>query len=320
MRLSKLPPRFVAALGVTFVSPATAALLFHEPFEYAADTTIGGQTPALGAASGWVDTSSGNGTPGGSPTAQPLTVRDNGTNGGASSGQTWSGITAGSGFPNTGGFLEGMRRDNNEGHIALAPSVTGQFTSGSTVWLSFVAAAATNTANDNNHEISFALGNGAFGGNETGANNRGQLHNGEAIGVSSPFNQSDSRVQAAYWDGAGAVNMSAAFTARITPQQLFVIKIEFDAVDVVTVGTFDISGAFSLTEAGFNAATTTTVSSALDESTFNTLAFDGVRANFDEIRLATTFDEAVGASGIPEPSSALLGLLGFGALFARRRR
>jgi hypothetical protein len=39
----------------------------------------------------------------------------------------------------------------------------------------------------------------------------------------------------------------------------------------------------------------------------------------DEVRVATTFEDAVGGAVIPEPASALLGALG-GLLALRRRR
>ena len=276
---------------------AQAELLFHEPFDAPVGTELDQLSTPLGGSGMWVDTSSGAGTGTPAAAAADMTVRANGSN----LSQTWQGIPAASGFANSGAYLEGLRRDNNEGHIVLSSTVTDEFVDGTTIWLSFVAAAATNSSNDNHHEINVALGAGAFAGTEGAGDNRGQLHTGAALGVGSNPNLSTSVVQAAYWDASGDQNLSASTLNRITPQQLFIAKIEFGATDMVTVGTFDVSGAFLLDEAGFNAATTVTNSAALDESSFNTLAFDAVRANFDEFRIATTFDEVIGVSVPSEP-------------------
>ena len=335
MKISSQNTLYLATLSFSIATPATATLLFYEPFDYAAGTEIEGSTPALGAESGWVDTSSGNGTPGGSPTDRSLTVRDVGTNGGDESGQTWTGIPSASAFPNTGGYLEGLRRDNNEGHITLGASVTSQFTDGSTIWVSYVSAPTTNSGNNNNHEPTLALGAGAFGGNEAGGNtgdDRGRILTDGGIGVYAPFNLSNSSLTAAYWDGATAgvnVNSSAStvtppFTGTNTAdfeQQLIIARIDFGATsDTITVNRFDLDASYvDLTAAEFDSGAVSITSAVnLDQSTFDTLAFDGVRTNLDEIRIATTFEESIGLT-IPEPSSALLSLFGVGLVFIRRR-
>jgi MYXO-CTERM domain-containing protein len=48
----------------------------------------------------------------------------------------------------------------------------------------------------------------------------------------------------------------------------------------------------------------------LDQSKFNTISIAGGRYFADEFRIATTFDEVVGVSIVPEPS--LLAVLGAG--------
>ena len=299
-----------ALLGASLAPSSSAALLFHEPFDYAAGTGIAGQTPALGAASGWVDTSSGNGTPGGTPTAMPLTVRVVGTNGGATSGQGWTGIPASSAFANSGGYMEGMRRDNNEGHIVLATSVTDQFVDGASIWLSYVSAPTTNSGGNNNHEPDLAIGAAPIGG---GTLDRARVAQGEAVGVGSDFSSTNSPVQAAYWEaGTFNQNLSGSAYAGTNPltfeQQLIIARIDFGATgETITVNRFELDGSFTNpTEADFNSgAVSITSATDLDNSSFNTLSFDAVRANLDEIRIATTFDEVI---GIPEPSTALLGL------------
>ena len=101
---------------------ARGDLLFYEPFDYAPNSALAGLKPALGAGGPWVDNSSGTGNSG---SGQAMTVRSNGTTG-ADSGQTWPGIPSASTFVNSGGYLEGERRDDNSGHIPLAPEVTAK--------------------------------------------------------------------------------------------------------------------------------------------------------------------------------------------------
>jgi hypothetical protein len=330
--MKKLNPLSKTVLVLALAPTADAALLFYEPFDYAAGSTIDGQMPALGAGGGWADTSSGGGTGNPTATAQPLTNRANGTNGGTDSGQTWSGIPATSSFPNSGGYLEGQRKDDNEASIPLSTTVTSEFTAGSTIWLSFVSAAATNGATDNNQEVSFSIGASSFLDDETNTVNRGRFSLGEAAGVSSLFSDNDSGIQAAYWDeattGSGSFGVTlspngtvAGEVARITPQQLTVVRFDFTLTgETITTNVFALDPFSSPTLADFNTgAVTLTTASDLDETAFDTLAFDAVRTNIDEIRIATTFEESIGST-IPEPSSSLLVLLGAGSLFSRRRR
>lgn len=293
---------------LTSASHLNAELLFHEPFDYPAGTGLQGSTPVLGSVGGWTDTSSGNGTPGGMPVAQLLTVRENGTNGGATSGQTWTGIPVDSLFPNTGGFLEGMRRDNNEGHITLAPSVTSQFTDGATIWLSYIAAATTvDGANDNNHEPDLAIGSAPIGGGTiagAAGDDRARFAKGEAIGATSLWNSTDSSMRASYWDDEGVMDVftqfaSIDFVERILHQQLIVVRIEFGAeTEAVTTNVFALDSFVVPTLADFEtgASSITTVGN-LDQTAFNTLSFDAVRTNLDEIRIGTTFDDVNGALG-----------------------
>ncbi|MEN8774375.1 MAG: hypothetical protein ABF379_11375 [Akkermansiaceae bacterium] len=293
---------------LTSTSLLNAELLFYEPFDYSAGTELQGSTPVIGSEGGWTDTSSGNGTPGGMPVAQLLTVRNNGTNGGLTSGQTWTGIPVDSLFPNEGGFLEGMRRDNNEGHITLSPSVTSQFTDGATIWLSYIAAATTvDGANDNNHEPDLAIGSAPIGGGTvTGAagDDRARFAQGEAIGATSLWNSTDSSMRASYWDDEGVMGVftqfaSIDFVERILPQQLIIIRIEFGAeTEVITTNVFALDSFVVPTLADFEtgASSITTVGN-LDQTAFNTLSFDAVRTNLDEIRIGTTFDDVNGALG-----------------------
>ena len=86
---------------------------------------------------------------------------------------------------------------------------------------------------------------------------------------------------------------------------------------------FDLESFAGLSESDFNNAAQSTITTPgnLDNASFDTLSFHGSRSNFDEIRLATTFDAAVGLGAvIPEPSSVFLSLIGLGFVAVRRRK
>ncbi len=279
----------IAAMAILALAAtsANAALLFYEGFEYSSGSTLDGLGTPGGGDGTWFDNSSGTGAAPGS--GQPMTVRDNGTSG----GQLWTGIPSG-GFPQTGGFLEGERRNDNSGHIQLATSVTSTFLDDATTWMSFVAGPALATDQpDNHHKPNLAIGQGEL------MDDRAQQANGQAIGGGARYNTQG--VSAAYWDdedSSGNFEEHRSGTkGRIMPQQLIVIKIEWGAAsDTVSVANFDISIPYTtLTEADFDAASPVSITSVnnFDQSTFNTISFHGSRSNFDEIRIATTFEDVV---------------------------
>ena len=272
----------VIALAAT---SAQADLLFYEGFDYAAGSNLAGLGPPPGGSGTWFDDSSG----------PHMTVRANG----APVNQLWTGIPSG-GFPQTGGFLEGQRTDDNSGHILLDSSVTATFQDGNTTWMSFVAGPTlVEGMNDNHHKPNLAIGQGEL------MDNRAQQANGQAIGGGAQFNTQN--LSATYWDdedssGNFEEHRSASTKGRISPQQLIVMKIEWGATsDTVSVANFDISVPYTaLTEADFDAASPVSIASAnnLDQSTFDTLSFHGSRSNFDEIRIGTTFEDVVTGTSV----------------------
>lgn len=309
-RLAVVAVAMTLFLFCGFVSTAHATLLVYEPFNYTAGSNLAGQSGAQGTIGGWNDTSSGG-------VINDMINRANGS----SENQLWTGIPEG-GYPQSGGYLEGQRRNDNEAHIALDPSVTAHFTDGSTIWLSYVAAATTTGELDNHHKPNVAIGEGAL------LDDRAKVADGQAIGAGAKFNIEN--ITAAYWDNGE--NRSSSFLGRLSPQQLIIAKIEFGPlVDTVSAYNFDISLPYTtLTEADFDGAELVSITSInnLRNALFDTLSFHGSRANFDEIRVATTFDEAVGGEAVgggavvPEPSS--IAMFGIGALglfgYSTRRR
>ena len=262
-------------------------LLFYEPFDYAPNSTLAGLVPPLGAGGPWVDNSSQTGDGG---SGQAMTVRANGTTG-AGSGQTWPGIPSASTFVNSGGYLEGERRNDNSGHIPLAAEVTAKFIDGATIWLSFVSAATTVVGQpDNHHKPNVAIGQGAL------LDDRAQVADGEAVGGGVAHNTSGGNPRARWWDGDDFLGNSIS---RISPQQLFITKIEFGAAnETITTAVFNIESFAGLSESDFNNAAQSTITTPgnLDNASFDTLSFHGSRSNYDEIRVATTFDDAVNAT------------------------
>ena len=280
----------VLGLGVS-----RGELLFYEPFDYAPNSALSGLVPPLGAGGPWVDNSSGTGASG---SGQAMTVRANGTTG-AGSGQTWPGIPSASTFVNSGGYLEGERRNDNSGHIPLAAEVTAKFIDGATIWLSFVSAATTVVGQpDNHHKPNVAIGQGEL------LDERAQVAAGEAVGGGVAHNTSGGNPRARYWDDQVTGGLYEDFLGntlrRISPQQLFVTKIEFGAdTETITTTVFSLDPFAAPTEADFDDAEQTTITTVnnLDNVSFDTLSFHGSRSNYDEIRVATTFDDAVNGTG-----------------------
>lgn len=161
---------------------------------------------------------------------------------------------------------------------ALDPSVTATFTDGSVTWLSFIGY--------NNTQV--AIGADVL-------QSRGNVAAGQNIGAGGIFNNNS--VRAHYWDDEdsnGSFEDIPSLTLLGSSNPQFVIaKIVWSdtGVDTITCARF-ASGA-TISEAEFNAASQSTISADLDQSLFDTISFAGSNEYVDEIRIATTFDQAV---------------------------
>jgi hypothetical protein len=151
---------------------------------------------------------------------------------------------------------------------------------------------------------------GPFLNDEASNTSRGQRSTGEEMGISSIFSDNDSGIQAAYWDENTedstlfALNLSqndvaGGEVARITLQKFRVIGPEFRLYnETVTTNVCDPNPYTVQTMADFNiGAATTTTSSNLDETLFDTIGLDAVRTNLEQICIATTF-ELLGAASL----------------------
>ncbi|WP_396259595.1 Ig-like domain-containing protein [Haloferula sp. A504] len=253
----------------TEVSP-TPAILFHEPFDYAAGSNLSGQ-------GGW---SGGSNTSGAFPEVHDGT-----------GAESWDGSFTG--VTQSGNFVGESKTPNPDAdHVyagkALDPSVTATFTDGAVTWLGFIAFEKTQVA----------IGAGAL-------NNRGESAGGQAIGAGGLFNNNS--VRAHYWDDEdsnGSFEDHPSLTTLGSANPAFVMaRIVWSDTgdDTITVARFSSGSAIS--EAEFNAASQSTISADLDQSLFDTVSFAGSNEYVDEIRIATTFDEAVNGtvSGGPGP-------------------
>jgi hypothetical protein len=237
--------------------------------------------------------------------------------------------------------------DHIYAYRTLDPSVTATFTAGSTTWFSFVSARAFN-ANATGPKL--AIGAGRLSTSDRGQTALGEaIGAGGGLGTNAGSNTSkvygqfwDQAVAGTgtfqTYDATGSNPLNNSSTTplntdpAISPWQAFtwasdsgtgqpianivIGKIQWNdgTPDVLTVARF-LPTSGTLTEALFNSSalpssTTWAVQPDLDQSKFNTISIAGGRYFADEFRIATTFDEVVGVSIVPEPS--LLAVLGAG--------
>ena len=284
--------------------PANAALLIHEPFDYASTSPVndgtflgdGGQAGGLGLGT-WSQTNSGS---------NEIDV--------AASGLTFS-DGAGNILPTSGNAFERAQR---VGQAAVNSPITasGFATDGTSTWMTFlfqdrgfsgpdfaIALTSQTMAFGDPQALSAAGFGVGLGINSTGGPNR--------------------NVGTAVYNNATA----QSFTPEATPTfdgpsasgiHLLAVKVNWNAGTDDEIFVFDLSSDFSVEPAEGSALASSTFNwSQAEQDLLNNLAINESQVNFlDEVRVATTYLEAV---GIPEPSSALLGVLG-GLLVLRRRR
>lgn len=290
--------------------PASATLYIYEPFDYAPTSGVnngaslgdGNQAGGLGLGT-WSQVNTGS---------NEVDVRDGGiefTDGG------------GNVLPVTGNAME---RAVRQGQAAVSSPVSSTATTGltadnTTIWMTFLYRDRGFSGPDfgiglhsepmigNDNQTLAAAGYGVgFGINSSGGPNR-------SIGTIVYNNAADfTRVIEATpsFNGPGASDIS-----------LLAMRVDWNPA-----GTPDEIRVFNITDI----TTEPALGDALASDTFdftltqqNSLDIFNISetqvADVDEVRIATTFAEAVGGGVIPEPSSALLiGLAGLG-LLARRR-
>ncbi len=266
----------LAPIGIVCCGPVSTALgelLLHEPFAYASGQDLTGLgNVGSGMTGTW--TAVGN--------ISDVFVLD-GTGAEIWDGQlqnlATSGNFAGLSVP-TGDHIHTDRQ--------MASSVTDSFVDGSTTWLS-VAFARANSAGAHFKPM-VAIGADRL------STDRGNTAKGPAIGAGALYN--DQAIRAQYWldeDASGTDKRHASGTTLgSSNEQIIVAKIEWGSGgsdDTITVRRFNDGD--TLSETTFDSGPLSSISADLDQSTFDTISFAGSRYHFDEVRLATTFDEVI---------------------------
>ena len=335
----------VAVLFALSVS-ADAKVLMYEPFAYAA-TELTGQGGAFGTTGTWASNDNiGNvswalhqeGVASGVVLSTTLPSTFNGTVSGL---WTLGGYT---------GYNQGGNQLNAD--IALASSVTASFLSGTTTWVSYVSARAWDK---NEEQANLVLGTDPAPTPSRGDNYGGIGTGGSGFGTGGgPNRDNRTSIYPMFYDVGQYSNMQGAIPSNsygsnaatyvdatgsfvweefktngdFGAANIVVMKLEWDAdggKDIISVARF-LEGD-TLSEANFDAMITArpALSSAnwaeankpsLDQSQLDTITLMGVKYFVDEIRIATSFGDAV---PIPEPMTlALLGLGGLALLRCRR--
>lgn len=299
----RVPLALALCVGVS-VPTAQATLQVYEGFDYTVGQSLNTQNGGTGFAAGsaWV---AGN-TGGSAPYLSPMgfAICDaltqtlwNGTVISVPQTGKYSGSTEPVANPTSG--FNGNKTGDEWATRPMDPSVTATFSLGAVTWMSYVEA-SNFKANGNGTGGSFAIAQGNLG-SATGSNRGWTAYGGSAIGIGV---DSAKRFRAAFWDaslGTGGVNLTgtqgASWLTSGAPQ-ISIAKITWgDASTPTTIQEATFNDGTVLTEAAFNAAAVS-FSTTFDPSTFVNVALGGARYNVDELRIGTTFDDAIGVVAV----------------------
>ena len=289
------------ALGLGgFVPTAKAGLLVYEPFDYTVGQSLNAQSGGTGMTGSWTAANTGT-APFTTPSGFGICDSTSKTwwNGALTSLPPGSGKYTGS--PAGAAAVPQVYNGNNPDHLwawrPLDPSVKANFTLVSTTWMSFVEA---NDFINNANGTGGVMGIGSrYFSNDT----RGDFMNGgsgTSIGIAQkPLGSASTRTFAAsswspgmtYGTGTGPAWANTDKRAWIC-----IAKIVWGNASTPTTITVDAyPDGTVLSEATFNASSTlTTLSVTVDPTTFDYITLGGARCNYDELRIGTTFNDAIG--------------------------
>ncbi len=300
MKTHILPKLPISALaGIAFASSASGAILVYEGFQYSdvgdpldAVTTV--DTDAIGLSGSWSDAGDDDGNEMFLKSGS-LSFSDISTNG------------------NHIGFSS-----NSDSDIMVRDMSSTGF-SGS-IYFSFLFQKLQNNFGAD-HE-GFAVMNGDLPAARWDNNNGGAVgRHGFAVAA-----VNNSNLNAILYDGTTGSRIVSTSTIPITVGSSGNINLIVGEISFNTgTGGADVFKLYNATDDGsLDAGDLTlidTIEADMDESLLTTLNLTRqVNINYDEVRIATTLDEALGLGVVPEPSTtALLGLGGL-ALILRRRK
>jgi len=289
------------ALGLAGLAPtAHASLQVYEGFDYTVGQSLNAQSGGTGMTGSWTAANTG-GDPYTTPSGFGICDSTSRTwwNGALTSLPPGSGKYTGS--PAGAAAVPQVYNGNNPDHLwawrSLDPSVKANFTLGSTTWMSFVEA---NDFINNANGTGGVMGIGSrYFSNDT----RGDSMNGgsgTSIGIGqNPLGSAYTRSFAATsWSPGMTYGTGTGPTWANTDKRAWICiaKIVWGNASNPTTITVDAyPDGTVLSEATFNASSTlTTLSVTVDPTTFDYITLGGGRCNYDELRIGTTFNDAIG--------------------------
>ena len=319
MNMSHSTKSIVCAFASAFAlnGSASATLLIYEPFDYAQTEPInngaaflgdGNQTGALGLGA-WSQRSKGTLGTVAAPTNNEADVSDGGLS---------FSDAGGNALPSKG---NAWVRRNRVGQVATSsPILTSGFSAdNSTVWMTFLF-----------QDLGFSgpdFGIGLSSEPMIGDDNQSLTAAGVGVGLGINSIGGPARsIGAVYYDNATGFDRVTEETSTFNGPAASDIFLLGMKVEWNPDGTDDIISVYNITDLTTEPtnplAVATVDLSQAEQDSLDVLNISDTQVAFvDEVRIATTFEEAVGGAGvIPEPSSILLGAMASLLAISRRRR
>ena len=276
----------IAALMVS-CAPLHAKLFVYEPFDYPVSNQLAGANGGEGFVGGWAVSSDGGGAAvfDDSSATTPVTGR--------SETLSWDGVVNNlTNHPQTNfSFVsEGYLTDKWAMYRQLERNAAQMAGPEKILWASM--ACHQFSAWSFGQHVALALSTDGFADRGKKLNTSGSFGSGAGDGIGVCETAVGSQKYSVTVFDNGTTN-AVASSSKSGGDHLLVIKFEFGTVDTVSAYAFHEDS--NLLESTFDANRISTTG-AVDEATLNILTFSNARGNpaFDEIRVATTFEEVIG--------------------------